>query len=146
MDFFYKKATSSSAFGLWAMDEETTVPSKEEFFEKWKDYYFQDEQNHLGRCFHIAHQSEWIGEVDYHKIIDNKVQVNILIYNKAHWNKGYGTSALKLISAYLEEKYHVSDIWVKVPSSNNGAVQAYKKAGFNLESSQQEDNLKLVKK
>lgn len=145
MDFFYKKATESSAFGLWTLDEKAPIPSKDEFFQKWKDYYFQDNQNHLGRCFHIVHQSTRIGEVDYHNIIDRKVQVNILIYDEKHWNKGYGTSALKLLSAYLEEKYHVTDIWVNVPSSNNGAVQAYKKAGFNTEDTSKE-YLTLVKK
>lgn len=146
MDFFYKKATESSAFGLWTLDEAAPIPSQQEFFKKWKAYYFQDDQNHLGRCFHIVHQGLRIGEVDYHSIVDSKVQVNILIYDEKDWNKGYGTSALKLLSAYLEEKYHVNDIWVKVPSTNSGAVQAYKKAGFNMEDSAQKDYLKLVKR
>lgn len=146
MEFFYKKATESSAFGLWISDEMASIPTRDEFFQKWKGYYFQDDQNHLGRCFHIIHQGERIGEVDYHTIVDRKVQVNILIYDQKHRNKGYGTSALKLLSAYLEEKYHVTGIWVKVPVSNSCAVQAYKKAGFKVHYTQEDDFLELIKK
>lgn len=59
------------------------------------------------------------------------MEVDIIIYDKENWSKGYGSSAIKLISAYLEEKYHVDSIWIDVHPQNGRAIKAYEKAGFN---------------
>ena len=98
-----------------------------------------------GRAFHIIHDDEKIGQITYHKIDKGEVTVDILIYDNSNRNHGYGTSALKLMCAYLEEKYHVQKIWMDIPSSNHRAIKAYEKAGFNLHNDTENDSIHLEK-
>lgn len=107
------------------------IPTKSDFFKDWDYYYFRDIQNKKGRCFHILKNGEKIGQINYNAIKDNQVDIDIIIYDKENWSKGYGSSAIKLMSAYLEEKYHVDKIWIDVHPENKRAIKAYEKAGFN---------------
>jgi len=59
------------------------------------------------------------------------VEVDILIYAKENWSKGYGSSAVKLMSSYLEAKFHVNSIFIDVHPENDRAIKAYDKAGFS---------------
>jgi len=121
------------------------VPDKNAFFEDWKKHYFQDRDNKKGRCFHIVESGENIGQINYNAITNKEVDVDILIYDKDNWSKGYGTSAIKLMCAYLEEKYHVSKVWIDVHPENKRAMKAYEKAGF-AEIGQENNFIRLARK
>lgn len=121
------------------------IPNRKAFFEDWKKYYFQDQENKKGRCFHILQGQEKIGQVNYNSIANKEVDIDILIYNQENWSKGYGTSAIKLMCAYLEEKYHVNKVWIDVHENNNRAIKAYEKAGFSYED-QNGNLIRLAKK
>ena len=144
-EYFFVQATGSDATPLWyGARYGDEVPDRETFFEDWKRYYFEDRENKKGRCFHILQNQEKIGQINYNSIENKEVDVDILIYNKENWSKGYGTSAIKLMCAYLEEKYHVAKVWIDVHQDNTRAKKAYEKAGF-AEEGQNEQLIRLAK-
>jgi RimJ/RimL family protein N-acetyltransferase len=86
-----------------------------------------------------------IGQINYNEIKNKIVEVDIIIYNKQNWSKGYGSSSLKLMSAYLEEKFHVESIYLDVHSSNERAIKAYEKAGFHKSEELVENNERVFR-
>lgn len=108
------------------------MPDQTAFFKDFEEYYFTDFMNTKGRSFHIIEANSKIGQINYNEIKDGEVELDIIIYDKENWSKGYGSSSIKLLSAYLEEKYHVSSIYIEVHSENERASKAYKKAGFEF--------------
>ncbi|MDA9774328.1 GNAT family N-acetyltransferase [Saprospiraceae bacterium] len=144
-EYFFEQATGSDATPLWyGARYGDDIPDKNKFFEDWQQFYFQDRENERGRCFHILREQSKIGQVNYNSINNDEVDVDILIYSKENWSKGYGTSAIKLMCAYLEEKYHVKKVWIDVHTENNRAMKAYEKAGFSSEG-KQGDLVRLTK-
>ena len=134
-EYFFNHATHSDGTALWyGAKYGDSVPDKSSFFKDWQGYYFKDIENRKGRYFHIIQKGSKIGQINYNEIQSNEVDVDIIIYDKDNWSKGYGSSAIKLISAYLEEKYHVDKIWIDVHPHNTRAIKAYEKAGFNSKS------------
>ncbi len=139
-EFFFKKATSSDSTDFWYGPHlGEPIPNKEAFFKDFEEYYFTDFKNAKGRCFHILESDEKIGQINYNEIKERVVEIDIIIYDKENWSKGYGSSSVKLMSAYLEEKFHVESIFIEVHSKNKRAVKAYEKAGFTI-SGEQVDN------
>lgn len=49
-----------------------------------------------------------------------------------YWNKGIGTSYLKLMGEYLKEKKAAQSILVDPHKNNAWAIRAYEKAGFQI--------------
>jgi RimJ/RimL family protein N-acetyltransferase len=143
---FYKKATSSDATPFWYGPAYSDhIPQHDEFFTDWKPFYFNDNKEELGRCFHIIKKAQKIGMINYNHILDGKVDIDIIIYNKENWSSGYGTSAIKLLSLYLSERFHVKEIWIDVLANNLRAIKAYEKADFERQKSDKKDFVKMVK-
>lgn len=53
-----------------------------------------------------------------------------MIGDKACWNKGYGTQALRLILHHGFETLNLHRLNLRVYEDNPGAIRAYEKAGF----------------
>lgn len=129
---FYQKATSCDATDFWYGPHlNEPLPDKKAFFEDFEEYYFTDFKNSKGRSFHIVEGDANIGQINYNEIKEDVVDIDIIIYSKDNWSKGYGSSSVKLISAYLEEKFNVESIFIDVHNSNERAMKAYKKAGYD---------------
>lgn len=145
-DFFFEKATNSDATDYWYGPHiGEVIPDKKAFFKDFDDYYFTDFKNTKGRCFHIIEAGEKIGQINYNEIKENEVEVDVIIYDKENWSKGYGSSSVKLISAYLEEKFHVQTIHIDVHPDNKRAVKAYEKAGFQKSELKEENGHKYLR-
>lgn len=130
--FFFEQVNATEANRAWFFGDSTQEHITEEQFEKqWTSLYFKDEENEKGRCFHIIKDSNRIGQVHYNVIDNKQVDLDLIIYDSVNHSKGYGTSAIKLLSAYLEEKFHVEQIWIDLHNSNVPAIKAYQKAGFD---------------
>ena len=128
---FYQIVTSCDATNFWYGPHlNEPLPDKKAFFEDFEEYYFTDFKNSKGRSFHIVEGDSNIGQINYNEIKEDVVDIDIIIYNKDNWSKGYGSSSVKLISAYLEEKFNVASIFIDVHCSTERAVKAYEKAGF----------------
>ena len=53
-----------------------------------------------------------------------------LIIDKRYWGKGYGASALRLLSDYAFSTLRLHKVWAGCYEPNIGAIKAFKKAGF----------------
>ena len=60
-------------------------------------------------------------------------EVGIFIGEKALWNQGYGTEAMRLLLRHGFETLNLNRICLRVFETNPRAVRSYEKAGFMLE-------------
>jgi diamine N-acetyltransferase len=60
-------------------------------------------------------------------------EFGIMIGEKAYWNQGYGTEAVKLLLKLGFETLNLNRVFLRVFDNNPGAIRAYEKAGFTLE-------------
>lgn len=132
---FFKWATQSDATPYWYGElQGDKIPSYEEFLKDWKSHYFDGSAPEKGRCFMILVDNDAIGQVNYNEIDrgDNSVELDIIIADDRHKNKGYGSDALRTLTRYLFREMDVQKCWIDVIKKNPRALKAYKKAGFNI--------------
>jgi RimJ/RimL family protein N-acetyltransferase len=132
---FFKWATQSDATPYWYGElQGDEIPTYEEFQEDWKKHYFDGSAPEKGRCFVILVDDEAIGQVNYNKIDrnNNSVELDIIIAEDRHKNKGYGSDALRTLAKSLFQKMNIQICWIGVIRKNPRAIAAYKKAGFRI--------------
>jgi RimJ/RimL family protein N-acetyltransferase len=56
--------------------------------------------------------------------------LGIVIFNKSHWNKGYGTEAMNLMLDYSFNVLNLHSVELEVYETNERAYACYKKVGF----------------
>ena len=56
-----------------------------------------------------------------------------LVIDKPYWNKGYGTEAIQLLSDYAFNTLNLHKVVAGCYEENDGAIRAFKKAGFEEE-------------
>jgi RimJ/RimL family protein N-acetyltransferase len=66
-------------------------------------------------------------------------EFGIMIGEKAHWNKGYGTEAVGLLLRHGFDTLNLNRITLKVYASNKRAIRTYEKAGFVKEGVMREE-------
>ncbi|MBT1247869.1 GNAT family N-acetyltransferase [Thermosipho sp. 1223] len=109
-------------------------PFRKEDEEKWyqnldpfstKSYSFDIEtlegKEYIGGC--------GINDVDW----KNSVAVVGIFLGKPHWNKGYGTDAMKVLVRFIFEEMNINKIKLYVYSFNKRAIKSYEKVGFKKE-------------
>jgi diamine N-acetyltransferase len=76
-----------------------------------------------------------IGTIGLHDIAweDGRAEFGIAIGEKAEWNKGHGTDALRAICDYGFGELRLERIGLFVYAGNDRARRSYEKAGFRLE-------------
>lgn len=76
--------------------------------------------------------NEAIGNVGFPSIdyINHIGEVGIFIGNKNYWGNGYGRQALELLIDFGFNLLNLNNIYLKVYSYNNPAINCYKKIGF----------------
>ena len=130
---FFKWATHSDATPFWYGElYGDEVPSYVVFKHEWPDYYFDGSRPQEGRCFAIVLNGIPIGEINYN-VIDqhtHSVDLDVIIGSKENQNKGYGSEAIRLLTAWLFEKMGVSRCHIEVSPHNPRAINAYAKAGY----------------
>ena len=137
---FYLWATASDATPFWYGElYNDPIPDREKIFEDWKDFYFDGSQPLKGRAYAIIvnESNKEIGEINYQKdeeqVDKNAYEFDILIASEADQNEGYGSHAIKLLTAYLTEHLNLSNFSIYAHTLNKRAINAYKKAGFQFE-------------
>lgn len=80
-------------------------------------------------------ERKYIGGIDLHGInwIDRQAEIGIVIGEKSHWSKGYGTDAMRLIMRLGFEKMGLKRLWLKVLAFNARGIRCYEKCGFKRE-------------
>lgn len=136
-DWFYTIATRSDATPFrYGELYGTEIPSREAFFEDWKDVYFTDEEPLAGRCYAIEVEGRRIGMIAHGEVneIDSSTVLDILIADRRDTSQGYGSRSLSRFAAYLYSTLGVMRCRISVPSTNTRAIEACRKAGFALRS------------
>lgn len=130
---FFKWATQSDATPYWYGElQGDEIPTYEEFLKDWKKHYFDGSAPEKGRSFVILVDNEAIGQVNYNEIDqhNNSVELDIIIAEDRHKNRGYGSDALRTLTGYLFQKMSIQKCWIDAIQKNPRAITAYKKAGF----------------
>lgn len=78
---------------------------------------------------------ETIGDLSILDIdrVNRKAGFRIALHGRDHFNKGYGTEAVKLAQQFAFEKLQLNRLQLEVFSHNIRGVKAYEKAGFKKE-------------
>jgi len=147
---FFEWATKSDGALFWYGGPlfGEPIPTFEIFKDDWQSYYFDGRQPEKGRCFMIQVDDRDTGQVNYNHInrIDNSTELDIIIAASEDKGKGYGTDALKTLSAYLFRKLNIDNCFIEPISTNKRAIRAYEKSGFKTTQTYQVLHMELRKK
>ncbi len=75
----------------------------------------------IGRCF--------LGSVD---LVNRSARLGIVIGEKTHWDRGFGTEALQLLLDYAFNILNLNSVNLGTYSFNERAIACYKKVGFKV--------------
>ncbi len=73
----------------------------------------------IGRCF--------LGSVD---LINRSARLGIVIGEKSHWDRGFGTEAIQLLLDYAFAILNLNSVNLGTYSFNDRAIACYRKVGF----------------
>lgn len=86
---------------------------------------------HIGSCG--FHDIDWRAR---------KAEFGIVIGDKAYWNKGLGTDAVRTLVRFGFDDLNLNRIWLRVFDHNTRAIRTYEKVGFIKEGVWRQDVFK----
>jgi RimJ/RimL family protein N-acetyltransferase len=112
-----------------------TIPTFSEFEEDYENFFFNDSNPEKGRAYLIILKEndveEEIGFISYTAfgLVEGIAELDIWLKSLDYTGKGYGTSALNILSQkLLENGFHT--LIIRPCAKNTRAVKSYKKIGF----------------
>lgn len=84
--------------------------------------------------------------LDHVDTLNRTASLGIIIGEKQHWSKGYGTEALKLLVDYGFNILNLNNIMLTVIDFNGRAQRCYEKVGFKLIGKRRQCNILAGKK
>ena len=108
------------------------IPTFEEFYNEYADYFFTDSKLADGRGFMIMHDGEPVGFISYcsFHLKQHKSELDIWMNSEANCGKGFGTDAIISLADYLGETFGTREFIMRPSVKNSRAIASYKKAGF----------------
>lgn len=85
------------------------------------------------RCFTIEADGQAIGLIQYAQVDmgARKASIDILIGERAYWDRGYGTDAVHTFLRHLFDDLNLHRVWLEPRVTNERAIHVYeKKCGF----------------
>ncbi len=81
-----------------------------------------------------------IGNLGLHAINwkDRSAELGIAIGEKAYWNQGYGTDAIRTLLGLAFRELNLHRVLLRVDADNARAIRCYEKAGFQREGTSRE--------
>ena len=81
-----------------------------------------------------------IGNLGLHGINwkDRSAELGIAIGEKAYWNQGYGTDAMRTLLGLAFRELNLHRVLLRVDADNARAIRCYEKAGFQREGTSRE--------
>lgn len=61
---------------------------------------------------------------------NSNAELGIMLGEKACWNQGYGSEAVKLLVRHAFKTLNLHRVWLRVFETNPRAIRSYEKAGF----------------
>ena len=108
------------------------IPTFEEFYTDYVDYFFTGSAPNYGRGFIIVCNDDPVGFISYTSfhMKQHKSELDIWMKSEANCGKGYGTDAIIALSDYLIKTMGVRELIMRPSVKNTRAIISYKKAGF----------------
>jgi diamine N-acetyltransferase len=136
----------------WFNDPEVTyglltyLPLSTEDEEHWFDEMMKTPPEQHPLMIEVREGENWlpIGDCGFHNL-DYRcrlAEVGIAIGEKAYWNKGYGTEAMRLLVEHGFGTLNLNRIFLNVYATNLGAIRSYEKVGFIHEGRLRQDMYK----
>jgi RimJ/RimL family protein N-acetyltransferase len=105
--------------------------------ERWFESMLQQSPPEHSMVIEIREGDGWkpVGNCGFH-VIDwrsRNGEIGLFIGEKALWNQGYGTEAVRLLLRHGFNTLNLHRIALRVFETNPGGIRAYEKAGFVLE-------------
>jgi RimJ/RimL family protein N-acetyltransferase len=105
-------------------------------WEQEQDFYSQMLRSSQNKVFTIQNENgRQIGNIGLHNINWewSTATVGIMIGEKDHWGKGYGTDAMKTIVNFAFNMMNLRRLSLEVNADNIRGIKCYEKAGFVTE-------------
>jgi [ribosomal protein S5]-alanine N-acetyltransferase len=73
-----------------------------------------------------------IGNINFHETSaeQRKARLGVVIGEKAHWSKGYGTDAMRTFLRFAFDEMNLHRVDLTVDADNGRAIACYRKCGF----------------
>ncbi len=65
--------------------------------------------------------------------VDRRAEIGVMIGEKDHWSRGFGTEAISLLLRYMFEELNLERIGLYCDETNLRAQRCYQKCGFRQE-------------
>src|SRR3990172_7921081 len=127
-------------FVAWLNDPEVrhglamSLPLSQVEEEQWFEKVLKREGDEQPLVIEAKDQDGWtmIGNSGFFNIDwrNRGAELGIVIGDKAYWNKGYGTEAMRLLLHHGFTTLNLHRICLRVYEENMRAIRAYEKAGF----------------
>jgi len=108
------------------------IPTFEEFYDDYVDYFFTGAAPADGRGFFISCGEKSVGFISYSSfhLKPHKAELDIWMNAEANCGKGFGADAIFALSDHLGETLGICELIIRPALKNARAIAAYKKAGF----------------
>jgi RimJ/RimL family protein N-acetyltransferase len=111
--------------------------------EKWFEELSKREPYEQPLAIEIKTDTGWelVGNSSLQKFdwITRCAEAGIFIGNKAHWGKGFGSEAMKLLLQFGFNRLNLNRIYLHVFETNPRAIRSYEKVGFKHEGRLRQD-------
>ena len=122
---------------------DTSIPTFEEFFDDYVDYFFTGSAPNDGAGFIITHNEEPAGFISYSSfhLKEDKSELDIWMNCEANCGKSLGTDAIITLTEYISKTLGIREFIIRPSVKNTRAIHSYKKAGFKESDASQNDYL-----
>lgn len=126
------------AFVRWFNDPEATrfllrgPPMSLEGEEQWYDDLLKSDDPVF--CIETL-EGKLIGNIGIMNLdwVDRRAEIGVMIGEKDHWSRGFGTEAISLLLRYMFEELNLQRIGLYCDETNLRAQRCYQKCGFRQE-------------
>jgi len=130
-DWCFHCETSKSHCGLPDFPD-VVIPTYEEFYDDYVEYFFTGAKPEKGRGFMIVSESEQVGFISYtcFHLKPHMAELDIWMGSESHCGKGFGTDAIVSLCDYLSRTLGIREFIMRPSIENERAIKSYKKSGF----------------
>ena len=105
--------------------------------EQWFEHVLKQPQYERPLCIEVQTDEGWelIGNLGLMGIsnTNRSAELGVMIGNKHHWNKGYGTEAITLLVNHAFKELNLHRVFLRVYDTNPRGRRCYEKVGFRHE-------------
>lgn len=98
-------------------------------------YKMMHEEDTYMLGIHERDSKQHLGNIKLHNFnhISRTCELGIMIGEKAYWGKGIGSEACRMLIDFAFHHLKMRKVWLSVHSNNPGAIELYRKLGFQEE-------------